>query len=203
MVPLSYQIPVAIVLLAIGLAACFAGYRIFRIILTVYGVVLGGLFASTLVSPGNTTHLMIALLVGGLLGGAATWVGYFVGVGLVGAGLGAIAANSLWAHFRGEPSTVVIIVAAAVGAALAVSSQRYVLIVGTAFIGAQTAVAGAMALMNRGPKPAGAESTWVAHVGVPRVSTDWTFIAWVALGVVGTIVQLRAGAKGGAAGRRR
>jgi len=191
MIPTAFQLPAGAILLVAGLAACFAGYRIFRIILTVYGVVIGGLFASTLVAPDNTTHLLIALLVGGLLGGAAMWVGYFVGVALVGAGLGAIAANSLWAHFRGEPSTVVIIVAAAVGAALAVSSQRYVLIVGTALIGAQTAVAGAVALMNRGPRPAGAESVWIAHLGVPRVSTDWTFIAWVVLGVVGTIVQLR------------
>jgi len=194
MIPLSFQLPVGVVLVMVGLAACFAGYRIFRIILTVYGVVLGGLFASTLVAPDNTTQVMIALLVGGLLGGAAMWVGYFVGVALVGAGLGAIAANSLWAHFRGDPSTAVIIVAAAVGAALAVSWQRYVLIVGTAVIGSQTAVAGAVALMNRGPRPRGAVSVWVEHLGVPEVSTHWTFIAWVVLGVVGTIVQLRSGA---------
>ena len=202
MIPTAYQIPAGAVLLAVGLAACFAGYRIFRTILTVYGIVLGGLFASTLVSPDNTTQLMIALLVGGLLGGVAMWVGYFVGVALVGAGLGAIAANTLWAHFRGEPSTVVIIVAAAVGAALAVSWQRYVLIVGTAFIGSQTAVAGAVALMNRGPRPPGAEPVWIANLGVPTPSVHWTFIAWVVLGVVGTLVQLGWGGKGVAVKRR-
>jgi hypothetical protein len=201
MIPLSFQLPAGAVLMAIGLAACFAGYRIFRTILTVYGIVLGGLFASTLFPPGNTTQLLIALLVGGLLGGVAMWVGYFVGVALVGAGLGAIAANSLWVHFRGEPSTAVIIVAAAVGAAMAVSWQRYVLIVGTAFIGSQTAVAGALALMNRGPRPQG-ETVWTAHFDVPTPGLHWTFLAWVALGAVGTLVQLRTGSKGAAPRRR-
>ncbi len=194
MVPTAFQLPAGAILLAVGLAACFAGYRIFRIILTVYGFLLGALFASTLVSPGDTTAVIVALLVGGLLGALAMWAGYFVGVLLVGAGAGAIAGHTLWSQFRGDPSTIVIIVAAAVGAVLAASWQRYVVILGTAFIGSQTAVAGALALMNRGPRPRGAEPVWIAHLGTPAASLHWTFIAWVVLGVAGTLVQLRSGA---------
>jgi len=202
MIPTAFQVPAGAILLAAGLAACFAGYRIFRIILTVYGFVLGALFASTLVSPGDTTAVIVALLVGGLLGALAMWAGYFVGVMLVGAGAGAIAGHTLWSQFRGDPNAIVIIVAAAVGAALAAAWQRYVVIVGTAFIGAQTAVAGAVALMNRGPRPRGAEPVWIAHLGVPTVSLHWTFIAWVVLGLVGTFVQFRSGGKGAAKRRR-
>jgi len=194
MVPLSFQLPAAAILVAIGLASCFSGYRIFRIILTVYGFLLGALFASTIVSPGDTTALILALLTGGVLGALAMWGGYFVGVMLVGAGVAAIAGHTLWSRFRGDPSTIVIIVAAVVGAVLAASWQRYVVIGGTAFIGAQTAVAGALAWMNRGPRPRGAEPVWIAHLGTPAPSLHWTFIAWVILGVAGTLVQLRSGA---------
>jgi protoheme IX farnesyltransferase len=41
---------------------------------------------------------------------------YFIGVGLVGAGLAALAINVLWRAGGGEPPTVVIVVAAVLGA---------------------------------------------------------------------------------------
>ena len=196
MIPLSFQLPAGVILLAVGLAACFAGYRIFRTILAVYGFVLGALFASTLVAPSDTTALIVTLLVGGVLGALLLYAGYYVGVMLVGAGAGAIAGHSLWTQFRGDPNTIVILVAAAVGAALAVVWQRYVVVGGTAFIGAQTALAGALALINRGPRPRGAEPVWIAHLGIPSIGHRWLFLAWIVVGVVGTFVQLRSGGRG-------
>ena len=37
MLPGSFQIPTGVLLVLVGLVACFAGYRFFRIVLTVYG----------------------------------------------------------------------------------------------------------------------------------------------------------------------
>ncbi|HSK08174.1 MAG TPA: hypothetical protein VK911_01255, partial [Vicinamibacterales bacterium] len=83
----------------------------------------------------------------------------------------------------------------------ALKVQRLVVVIGTAFLGAQTAVAGAIALMaGRAPRPAGAEPVWIAHLGIPEVSEGWPFIAWIVLGVVGTLAQLGQGVK---RGRRR
>ena len=93
MLPGTYQIPTGVVLMLVGLVACFAGYRFFRVVLTVYGFVLGALFASTLVHPTGTVALLVALGVGGLLGAAILWFGYFVGVALARGAFGAVAVH--------------------------------------------------------------------------------------------------------------
>lgn len=197
MLPVDFQLPAGVVLLAVGLLACFAGYRLFRTVLTVYGFVIGALFASTLVAPSQTIAMIVALVVGGAVGAAVMYFGYFVGVMLVGAGLGALAGQALWTHLFGHPHAVVTLGLAVVGAVVAVKVQRYVIIVGTAFIGAQTAVAGAVALAAaRGPRPRGAEPVWIGHIGMPSVADGWPFYAWVVLGVVGTLAQLGWGGKG-------
>ncbi len=197
MLPVDFQLPAGVVLVAVGLLACFAGYRLFRTVLTVYGFVIGALFASTLVAPSQTMAMVVALVVGGVVGAAVMYFGYFVGVMLVGAGLGALAGQALWTQLVGHPNTIVTLVLAVVGAVVAVKVQRYVIVLGTAFIGAQTAVAGAVALVGaRGPRPRGAEPVWIGHIGMPSVGDGWPFYAWVVLGVVGTLAQLGWGGKG-------
>jgi len=198
MLPAPFQLPAGVVLVAVGLLACFAGYRLFRTVLTVYGFVIGALFASTLAAPSQTMTMIVALVVGGLAGALVMYFGYFVGVMLVGAGLGALAGQALWTQLFGHPSTIVTLVLAIVGAVVAVKVQRYVIVIGTAFIGAQTAVAGAVALAGtRLPRPRGAEPVWIGHMGLPSVADGWPFYAWVVLGVVGTLAQLGWGTKGG------
>ena len=70
MLPATYQLPAAVVLLIGGLVSCFFGYRLFRFVLSFSGFVLGGLMASSLVGPGDTTWLIGAWLVGA----AAVWL---------------------------------------------------------------------------------------------------------------------------------
>ena len=40
MLPAAYQIPAAVVLLAGGLLACFFGYRLFKVVLAVFGFII-------------------------------------------------------------------------------------------------------------------------------------------------------------------
>jgi hypothetical protein len=193
--PADYQFAAGVVLVAVGLVACFAGYRLFRAVLTVYGFVLGAFFASTLVSPSDTFAILVALGIGGVLGALALYAGYFVGVGLAGAGLGATMAHAVWQQWRGsDPGVLIAIGFAAAGAVLAIAAQRVVVILATAFLGAQTAVAGAVALLSRVPaRTPGVDDVWIGHLGIPPIGRRWTFLAWIVLGVVGTLVQLRAG----------
>jgi hypothetical protein len=195
MLPSAYQLPAGALLVLLGLVCCFAGYRLFRAVLTVYGFVLGALFASTLVAPSDTVAILVALAVGGLIGAVVLYAGYFVGVALAGGGFGAMLAHAAWITWRGsEPGPLVAVVAAVVGAALAMAMQREIVIVATAFTGAQTAVAGLVAAMTRpAVRRPGLDDVWVGHLGIPAFGRQWTFLAWVALGVVGTIVQFRAG----------
>jgi hypothetical protein len=195
MLPISLQLPAGALLILVGLLSCFAGYRLFRVVLTVYGFVLGALFASTLVAPSDTAAMLVALGVGGVVGALILYAGYIVGVALVGGGFGAVLAHAGWTAWRGsEPGTIVLLFAAVIGATLATTLQRQIVIVATAFFGAQTAVAGAVAaLATRAARRPGLDEVWVGHLGIPAFGYRWQFLAWVALGIVGTIVQLRSG----------
>ena len=62
MLPLSIQVPASIVLLAGGAMACFAGYRLFRLVLGVYGFILGALVASSMVGASGTWTIVLAAL---------------------------------------------------------------------------------------------------------------------------------------------
>ena len=83
MLPLTYQTPAAALLVVGGLVACFAGYRFFRIVLVLYGFIIGALLASSLVGAGSTTQLVLAAIAGGFIGGLIFYTAYFLGVALV------------------------------------------------------------------------------------------------------------------------
>jgi hypothetical protein len=195
MLPGNYQLPTGALLILVGLMACFAGYRLFRIVLTVYGFVLGALFASTLVHPTDTAALLVALGIGGVLGAAVLWFGYFVGVALAGGAFGAVAAQGVWSAVYGhEPGVIVTAFAAVVGGALAATFQRHFVILATAFVGAETAIAGLTSfLTRRADGRPGFDDVWVGHLDFPAPGRRWTFVAWVVLGLVGAVVQFRTG----------
>ena len=48
--------------------ACFAGYRLFRIVLAIYGFILGAMMASSMMGVSNTAGMIVAALVGGIAG---------------------------------------------------------------------------------------------------------------------------------------
>ena len=73
---------------------------------------------------------------------------YFIGVALVGAGLGARAANLIWTQIEGDPHPFVVVLFSVAGALLATWLQRYVIILATAFGGAWTVLVGGLALMG-------------------------------------------------------
>jgi hypothetical protein len=188
--PYSFHIPAAAVLIAGGLLACFFGYRLFRLVLGVYGFILGALFASSLVAASNTTGMLVAAAIGGIIGAAIMFSAYFVGVIIVGAGLGAMVAYGAWAPVGHDPNQLIVILFAVVGAIGAWLSQRYVVIAGTALGGAWTAVGGAAALLSS-RRPSASDAVWLAYPLQPAPGHRWFLVAWLALSVVGLAVQLR------------
>ena len=94
MLPVVYQFPAAAVLVAGGLLSCLVGYRLFKVVLALFGFIIGGLAASSVFGESTTTAMVIAAVVGGLGGAFLLLAAYFVGVALVGAGIGALRATS-------------------------------------------------------------------------------------------------------------
>ena len=198
MLPASLQTPAAIVLVVGGLLSCFAGYRMFRVILGIYGFILGALIASSFMGTDQTLWMIAAAVVGGIAGAAILILAYFVGVALIGAGVGALAANLLWASLGREPGALAVIILAIAGALGALVLQRYVIVMSTAFGGAWTAIVGGLALAgNRAAGQAAArDDVWLAYPMNPAPGQRWVIVVWLAMGVVGTLVQLGVTAKG-------
>lgn len=191
MLPASLEAPAALVLLAAGAIACFAGYRVFRIVLGIYGFILGALAASAAMGAEHTLWMILAALAGGVIGALILIAAYFVGVALLGAGVGALVASLIWAATRREPHALIVILFAIAGALVALALQRYVIVAATAFGGAWTIVVGALALAgNRKAIDVAAHSdVWLAYPMHPAPGQYWVLVVWLALGVTGTVVQ--------------
>ena len=191
MLPAAYQLPAAVVLMAGGLVACFVGYRLFKVVLGIFGFILGALAASSLFGESNTTWMVIAALGGGLVGAGLLLAAYFVGVALIGAGIGALIASLIWTQVEGDPHPFVVILFSVAGALFATWLQRYVIIIGTAFGGAWTLIVGAMAVFGNPAALAAAAQgdIWVAYPLNPAPGQQWLPYAWIALGIAGAVVQ--------------
>ena len=192
MLPASFQTPAALVLLAGGIVACFAGYRFFRIVLGIFGFILGALFASSAMGTEHTTWMILAALAGGVVGSLILIAAYFVGVALLGAGIGALVASLIWASLGREPGALVVILFSIAGALGALALQRYVIIGATAFLGAWTIIVGALALMGRHVTidTAARNNVWLAYPMNPAPGQYWILFAWIVLGALGVVVQL-------------
>ncbi len=197
MLPAAYGLPASIALILGGVLACFAGRRLFRIVLGVYGFIIGAMFASSMAGVNSQMAMIVAAVVGGLLGSLILVTAYFVGIALVGAGLGAFIGHIAWGWFgTGDPPLLAVIVVSVAGALGAMLLQRYVIIVGTALAGAWTTIVGVVnALATRGmTRGASATEVWILY---PNTLSDaaWAPYAFVALAIAGIAVQLGFGGK--------
>ena len=188
MLPHGYEQVAAIILLLGGVLACFAGHRLFRIVLGIYGFMFGAMIASS--------------VVGGLLGSAVLVFAWFVGVSLVGAGIGVLVAHVVWSQVgTGDPPAMAIVAVAVAGAIGAMFVQKYVIVVGTAFGGAWTVVLAAANMVPQAQtsltRGASESEVWIFYP-TSAPATRWVPIAWIALGLLGTAVQLST-----ASGRKR
>jgi hypothetical protein len=201
MLPASYQLPAAAMLLAGGVISCFFGYRLFRTVLAIFGFVLGGMLASSVFGVSNTTMMLVAWVLGGLVGAFILIFAYFLGVALAGAAIGAAVANVMFSIGNRDPRALIVILFSITGAIASMYLQRYFIIVFTAFGGAWTMIVGAMALVGdrTALKAATSGDVWVAYPLNPAPGQRWVPIVWIVLSLIGAAVQV--GITGGEKGR--
>ncbi|GAB4239373.1 MAG: hypothetical protein Kow00109_14200 [Acidobacteriota bacterium] len=185
---------VAIGALALGLIACFAGYRIFRFLIAVAGFVLGaailGGLAWTFLSDSAVVAWAAAFL-GGILGAVLLSVFYFLGIFALGAAFGALLGQILGPVIHLEPIVVSIVLGILCGF-VALGAQRLLITISTAYVGSWLVVTG-VAYFFRGLQPTG-----ILH----RPPLEWsapaellTFVVWLGLGAAGVAVQYSGGAE--------
>jgi hypothetical protein len=190
--PANFELPAAIVLLLGGAVACFAGYRLFRVVLAIYGFIFGAMLASSVMGISNHLGMLIAALIGGILGAVLFTFAYYVSIGLIGAGMGAFFLHVVWDYAkRSEPPSVAVIIAAVAGAVIAMALQRYVIMISTAFSGAWTMIVGGLAIAgNRAAERATTGgNVWILYPFSSAPGQRWVSIAWVLLSLVGLAVQ--------------
>ena len=205
MLPDAYATPAAVVLLVGGLLSCFVGYRLFRVVLGLYGFILGASMATTIYGASGTVALVVAALVGGVVGAVLMVAAYFVGVGLIGAGLASLVLESAWRYMRhSDPPTALLVVVAVLGALGALSIVRLVVIFGTAIGGSWTTILGALALAEG--RVAGVSKAtagiWILYPLGPLPTQWWFYAAWLALALVGALVQMSTTSKLGGAKKK-
>jgi Domain of unknown function (DUF4203) len=195
--PTVYGLPASLALILGGAVACFAGHRLFRIVLGIYGFIIGAMFTSSMMGVNSQMAMIAGAVVGGLVGSIVLVMAYFVGIALIGAGLGAVIGHSVWSWVgTGDPPALAVVVVSVAGALAAMMLQRYVIIAGTALTGAWTMILGIVnALAARGvTKGATASEVWILY---PTSAQDapWAPYAFVILTIAGIAVQLGITAK--------
>ncbi len=188
----SLHLPVAIILLAGGLTACFLGYRLLRILLAVYGFVTGIIITTMFVDQLETWVAVLATIGGGLAGAVLAIVAYLAGVALLGAAIGVVVVNAAWSGETGDPNVWFVLGACLAGALVALALRRYVIIVGTSFGGAWTALVGGFALAGNSAAVAAASGDVQQVYPLVPASTQMGFaLGWFILGGIAVLVQLR------------
>jgi len=190
--PTTFQLPAAVVLFIGGAVACFAGYRLFRVVLAIYGFILGAMLASSVMGISNGAGMVAAAIVGGIVGALLFTFAYYVCIGLIGAGMGTFLLHVVWDYMKAsEPTTAAVIIASVAGAIIAMMLQRYVIIVATAFAGAWTMIVGALAMFgNRAAeRAAAAGNVWILYPFTPAPGQRWVVVVWFVLGLMGLSVQ--------------
>jgi len=185
---------VAILTIAFGLLNCFFGYRIFRFMLALWGLVLGAYVGATVagnLADGQLLWVIVGGVVGAILGAGLMSLLYFLGVFVVGAAAGAVLADAVGVAAGIDMPTLVVIIVAVVVGIIALILQRVVIILATAFLGAWAVVSGALSLL------AGTSTTPAELYGdavqagelLPGLPSLVVLLAWLVLALLGAVTQ--------------
>ena len=149
-------------------------------VLAIYGFIAGALLASSMMGTSNAFGMVVAALAGGAIGALILFFAYFLGIALVGAGLGALLVHAGWSQMTAaDPPVIVVIIFVTLGTIASLILQRYVIVVGTAFSGAWTVILGALSLIEARPAPRGRPGVagrWILYPFAPggaRGGSSW------------------------------
>lgn len=166
----------------IGVAACFFGYRLFKVLLAIWGFLIGmALFADvTMRVTGKQMIATVAGLIGGIFVAGFAELLYLMGVFLMGATLGLVVASAASGAMGLAVNPILALSAGVLAGFVALSFQKAVIIWATAFDGAWMIVSALV--LFKGRVKGWSEISAIAGRG-------GLFLAWLALGFAGVVVQ--------------
>jgi hypothetical protein len=186
-------IPVVVVLgsIGLGIASCFFGFRLLRLMFALWGFVAGGVLGIYLGQSGGQTTQIALMFILGFIGLFLANFIKLLGVFAIGFAFGAVVSFALLFTFGFSTDAVWVVFGGAIGGLIALFAQRPVLIVATAFSGAGLLVNVALEFL---PADVSQSLTRFGQVGANAAQPDlWVaFIAlgaWVIIGLVGMLYQ--------------
>ena len=177
-----------VVLVGVGLLNCFFGYRLFRVLLGIWGFLAGAGLGMTLLQGAGIDPLVriLGALLCGIVGALLVSLLYFLGVFLFGAGFGLLIASVIQQHLHAQLAWPVIAVVAAVGGVAALVLQRPLITLFTAFGGAWVVVSGTAAAVAGCPL-----RSFPANCVHPSPWALVILVAWLVLGFIGLATQFQ------------
>ena len=183
----------ALAAIAFGLLSCFAGYRLFKVILALYGAALGALVGIAVAGELAAERDFVVLLAGiggGLVGAFLLSTFYYVGVFVIGAVGGLILADMT--GISAELGEIGRAISGVVVGVAALALQRLVITVATALSGAWSVVGGAVALLGLGPPAILSPFSPLPDDPWRSLPSDLALYVWLGLSIAGVVVQLAA-----------
>jgi hypothetical protein len=180
----------AIFSVVFGIVACFFGYRIFRVVLSILGFIVGASIGMALTGDSTQATQLLVAVVGGVIGAVLMNALYFLGIVIAGAFLGALLVNLLLAALGVEPNVVFLVIGAIVGGAVALVLNKLTIMLSTAFSGAAAVIYGLSLFI---PDLGGFDPLGVlSRANQQSEPSLILLVAWIILGIAGVGAQYRA-----------
>ena len=183
-----------IILLVVGLIACFFGKRLYRIVLALSGFVVGYYGASAVLVGQTDTIQIVGAIVVGLIVALIFWLLYrfaYVLFGVfLGLALGTVIANAF--NLDGLVYLIVVVVLALIGGLIGASLADMMIRLATAFGGASQAISGLAAIAAAlGISLPLVDPSHTAVAAVDSTAAMVTLVLVIVLGIIGFIYQTR------------
>jgi hypothetical protein len=187
----------ALIVVLVGLAMVLNGYRWFLIILPIAGFFFGfmiGAQAMTAVFGEAFLATITSWVVGFIVAivfAVLSYFFYFIGIAIFIGSFGYALGYAIMGLFNAELTILTFLVALALGIIFAVLAfvlniQKYLVIIATSFIGAGAIILGILAAFGFPPEALGKNA-----LALVLKDSVWWLIIFLALGITGTVLQIR------------
>jgi len=173
--------------LALGLLYCFIGYRLFRFLAGLAGLIAGAVISGYLANEyfGLAARESFLVAVFGAAAGAVLlYLLHQVGVFIFGATLGVILVILSATAYDADPMFPALLLAALAGSVLALARKRVVLVLCTAIAGAATVAMSAFFIIRETDA-----AEWLLETPKVDYPPYWWVLPGLALGLLGIVIQ--------------
>jgi len=187
----------ALIVVLVGLAMVLNGYRWFLIILPIAGFFFGFMIGAQAMTAifgeaflATITSWVVGFIVA-IVFAVLSYFFYFIGIAIFIGSFGYALGYAIMGLFNAELTILTFLVALALGIIFAVLAfvlniQKYLVIIATSFIGAGAIILGILAAFGFPPEALGKNA-----LALVLQDSVWWLIVFLALGITGTILQIR------------